>query len=266
MKLPKITTKQHELLRLFYRYRFLERSQIQAFLHHKDKRRSSSWLKDLREKHYIEWIYSPDDPIEKTKPAIYYLGLSGIRYLRDNDNYPPEELRKRYKESTRKSDFITRCLLVADCCLNAEVHSVDGVRYSYVTQTDYADEASEYHFLVKLQSQLCFTKQKGGTTINYLFEIFDSSLPNYQIRKRLREYVEYLSDGEWGSGTGDDESSPIVLLACPTIARLIYAKRYINKLLEDIYDDSVDDDIHIRLSTTDQVRRNGVTGKIWEEV
>ncbi len=50
-------------------------------MHHTDKRRISSWLKDLGEKQYIEWIYQADDPIESTKPAIYYLGLNGIRCL-----------------------------------------------------------------------------------------------------------------------------------------------------------------------------------------
>ena len=54
---------------------------IQKALNHKDKRRVQAWLKDLREKHYVEWIYSTDF-IEKTKPAIYYLGINGIRYLK----------------------------------------------------------------------------------------------------------------------------------------------------------------------------------------
>ena len=36
MKLPKITTKQEEILALLYRYRFLNRIQIQTLMHHKD--------------------------------------------------------------------------------------------------------------------------------------------------------------------------------------------------------------------------------------
>jgi hypothetical protein len=81
MKLPKITSKQQDIVELLYRYRFLNRIQIQSFMGHTDKRRVLAWLKDLREKQYVTWIYSTDFT-EKTKPAIYYLGLNGIRYLK----------------------------------------------------------------------------------------------------------------------------------------------------------------------------------------
>ncbi|HUD81633.1 MAG TPA: replication-relaxation family protein, partial [Patescibacteria group bacterium] len=123
MKLSPITAKQQDILKLLYKYRFLNRIQIQALMGHKDKRRSSRWLKDLREKNYIEWIYSTDFT-EKSKPAIYYLEIDGIRYLRTTDEYPPEELRKRYRESSRKPDFIARSTFIADCCLNLEAKTV----------------------------------------------------------------------------------------------------------------------------------------------
>ena len=84
MKLPPTTPKQQDILKLLYRYRFANRIQLQEFMGHKNKRRIAEWLKDLREKHYIEWIYSTDFA-EKTKPAIYYLGLNGVRYLKTVD-------------------------------------------------------------------------------------------------------------------------------------------------------------------------------------
>src|SRR5690348_2136007 len=104
-ELPKLTKKQSEILRLLYRFRFLNRIQIQAFLEHKDPKTINLWLRDLRAKGYVEWIYSTHFA-EKTKPAIYYLALNGVRHLRtltrktkDDDDkpvtlplYPPEEL------------------------------------------------------------------------------------------------------------------------------------------------------------------------------
>ena len=84
MNLPKITTKQSDILKLLYTYRYLDRKQIQLAMNHTDKRRILAWLKDLREKHYVEWIYSTDFA-EKTKPAIYYLGLNGVRYLKTQE-------------------------------------------------------------------------------------------------------------------------------------------------------------------------------------
>ncbi|HEU4965914.1 MAG TPA: hypothetical protein VFT53_00345, partial [Candidatus Saccharimonadales bacterium] len=58
MKLPDITAKQVAILELIYRFRFVNRIQIQALMHHRDYRRINAWLKDLREKQYVEWIYS----------------------------------------------------------------------------------------------------------------------------------------------------------------------------------------------------------------
>ena len=66
MKPLKITNKQEEILWLLYTYRFLNRIQIQALMGHKGKRRIAEWLKDLRDKEYVHWIYS-DHFLEKTK-------------------------------------------------------------------------------------------------------------------------------------------------------------------------------------------------------
>ena len=128
-ELPKLTKKQQEILKLLYSFRFLNRIQIQAFLNHKDPKTINLWLRDLRAKGYVEWIYSTHFA-EKTKPAIYYLSLNGVRYLRtltrknqDGDmlpTYPPEELRKRYKEPTRSQTYIAHCILIADCCIALE--------------------------------------------------------------------------------------------------------------------------------------------------
>ena len=68
-QIPKITRKQREILDLIYSHRFLTRIQIQAFLKHKDKKTINLWLKDLRSKNYINWIYDKDNFVEKTKPA-----------------------------------------------------------------------------------------------------------------------------------------------------------------------------------------------------
>jgi hypothetical protein len=154
MNLPKITKKQQEILKLLYRYRFLNRIQIQSLMGHKDYKTINLWLKNLREKEYVAWIYSTHFA-EKTKPAIYYLGLNGIRHLKqltttgEDGNkqpaYAPEELRKRYRESTRSQTYIDHCVLLADCCITLQQHSIKTVGYYYQTEADYLLESSYYH-------------------------------------------------------------------------------------------------------------------------
>jgi hypothetical protein len=264
MKIPSITKKQQDILKLLYAYRYLDRKQIQLSLNHTDKRRVISWLKDLREKKYVEWIYSTDF-VEKTKPAIYYLGINGIRYLKTLDRYPIEELRKRYRDTGRSRTFIDRSLLVADCCLSLRAINTNGTSqasFNYIPETSYIDPDHDYHWLAEhevLRPNLCIVKRnkQGTITANYLLEIFDSSLPRYRMRYRLKKYVTYLEDGEW---EGDDPA-PIILLACPTITELIYAKRSTKKLIEDTYED----DLHIRFTTTELLRGEGIAAKIWEE-
>lgn len=263
--LPHITNKQQAILKLLYRYRFLDRLQIQAFMRHKNNRRIAEWLKDLRDKRYIEWIYDGDDFANKTKPAIYFLGLNGIRWLRNNEDYPSEELRKRYKESSRKQDFITRCLLIAGCCLNLETKTAKKTHYSFVNASDYTTPDSNYIFLSELQPHLCFVKTTPRNKNAYLLEIFNSSTPRYMVKKRLDDYVRYLKDNEWESETGDGES-PIVLIACPTIKDLAYAKRRTHKLLHNTWGEDIPEDIILRFAAIDKLKSAGVTGTIWEDV
>lgn len=274
MKLPITTPKQQALIRLIYRYRFLERKQIQSFLNHKDKRRVSSWLKELREKQFIDWFYEADNPNERSKPATYFLGINGIRFLRQFNEFPDEELRKRYKESTRQPDFIARCLLLADCCLHLEGRnkSDDDVTYTYFLEADYVDPGSDYFFLSEsefIRPNLCWMKEEetdeGLLETTYMLEVFDMTTPRYMVKKKLKGYVDYINRGEsdeWEREKGDDEL-PIVLIACPTLAELIYAKRYTRKLLEDnnLLDD---EDVRIRFATIHKIKKVGVTGMIWE--
>ncbi len=78
--------------------------------------------------------------------------------------------------------------------------------------------------LTELQPQLYFVKQSPKTKDSYLLEVFDPTTPRYKVKKRLKDYVTYLASGDWERETGDDEP-PVVLIACPTVAELIYTKR-----------------------------------------
>ncbi len=257
--LPSITTKQQAILKLLYKYRFLNRIQIQKLLNHKDKRRIISWLKDLREKQYVDWRYNANDFIAKSQPGIYYLSLNGIRYLRNLNEYPNEELRKRYKEPGRTQSFIDKCLLIADCCIALQTKSNDELQYDCVLPADYVDPNSEYHFLDEIKPHLFFSKQQNNETTNYLLESFEQTLPRYQLRKRLKDYVEYLSSGDWDDTFGPQ---PIVLFVCSTTAELLYVKRRVRKLFED-------EDIEnacIRVTTIEKLKAESVVGRIWEEV
>ncbi len=275
---PKITGKQREILDLLYTHRFLIRIQIQTILKHKDKKTINLWLRDLRAKAYINWIYNPDHFAEKTKPAIYYLGINGIRQLQNRDSHPAGEIRKRYREHERSQSFIDRCLLIADSCISLEDGSDESgypqTWYFYETEADYLSD-SYYHFLSDnelIHPHLCFSKEQYDglgephAVESYLLEVFDATLPRYRLRYRLKKYVEYLDEemDEWESETYGDPV-PIILLICPTTTDLIYAKRRTRGLIADIWERDDEDRPHMRFTTTEKLKEHGALGQIWEE-
>jgi hypothetical protein len=275
MKLPTTTTKQQEILKLLYRYRFLERKQIQKYLDHTNKSPSIRLLKDLREKQFIHWIYNPSDPGARIKPAVFFLSTHGIQLLRACDIFPEDELRKRHKDGTRQQDFIDRCLLLADCCLHLEARNKedgDKLHYNYSLEADYINPYSNFYYLDEnelIHPNIAFTKQlesdNESISQTYFVQVFDISTPPYIIKKKLRSFVEYLQDGEREDLHGDD-NLPIILITCPNIAKLIYAKRYVKKQLDDIYYHDIPEEIIIRFTTIDKLRAKGVTGVIWEDI
>jgi hypothetical protein len=167
---------------------------------HKDYKRINAWLSDLRANHYVEWIYSTGF-LEKSKPGVYYLGLNGIRWLKEHQDHPIEEYRKRYRESSRSKGFIDQCILVADCCIAMDKKSASNtnnsgkskVNYSYTTQADYADSDDGYHFLNEselIRPQLCYEKttetKDDVIATTYLLEVIEATMPRYRVRKRLK--------------------------------------------------------------------------------
>jgi hypothetical protein len=277
--LPHITQTQHKILDLLYEHRFLTRTHIQTMLHHKDKKTINLWLKDLREKDYISWMYNKDHFAEKTKPAVYYLGSNGIRHFLRGWFRPTEDVRTRYREHERSQSFIERCLTIADVCLSLESArneaSFPQSWYLYETEAEY-QTGSYYHFLSEselIKPHLCFCKElydgsdDPHAVESYLLEIFAATLPRYRLRSTLQHYVTYLEEeaDEWEEGSCGDPL-PYILLVCATLTDLIYAKRRTRGLLAEIWEPSDEYRPHIRFTTIDKLKMRGVLDRqIWEE-
>jgi len=266
-----ITQKQQEILTLLYKYRFLNRVQVQTFLNHKYHKRINDWLKDLNQKEYINRIYSTNFG-ENTKPAIYYIGLNGIRYLKSHEDCSLEVLRKFYRDKDRSESFIEQCLLVGDIVLNLRKASIQNkeekqLAYTVATATDLADPNYRFNFLTEIKVDIAIKRQsqkkteKSAETTYFLFWIISPTLPQYSIRKIMKGLIAFYFNSEWE--TTIDDTFPEIMFICPTLAILIYAKRMTRKLLEDNDDP---EDLHIQFTTIDQVKKHGATGEIWEAI
>ncbi len=263
MTLPAITKKQEEIITFIPRFRFMDRTHIQSFLKHKDKRRINSWVKDLTEKEYIRRIY--DNQIIGTNriPAIFSLENNGVRFIKDQGIYNNSFIHRLYWDKDRSESFIERSLLVATIGCELEKKNSDILHYEYKTESDTCDPDNPFHFLKSSQIplDLVFSKKEKGKRIKYfLLTLFDVTLPRYRIRKRIRDYKEFYFSNDWEDNM--DAPFPILFFVFKTKERMIYAKRYTKTL----FDDDKPRNLSFYFATTDDVRTDGVTGSIWEEV
>lgn len=256
--LQPITKQQRAILEHIFTYRFLTIKHLQAFLRHTHKLRIQVWLNDLTAKDYIHQIYDQKSVKATGTPAVYYIAVDGVRYVRSLNRYSESELRKRYPDTARSVSYIDHCLLVASCCATLQVSSDETKTYNWIAPTDYGlldASAARADFLREQQPHLFFTKETGEETTSYIVEHFHDRLPNTQIRRRLRALITHELYRY-------EDDRPILLLICDSLASLIYVKRYVRTLVRN------DDSEHpvVRVTTAEQVRAQGVTSPIWEEV
>ena len=256
MTLPTITNKQQSILILIYRFRFLNRTQIQTILKHKYHKRIIDWLNDLYKKEYLGRIYSKKLS-ENIKPAVYYVSTNGIKHLRKLE-FPDEQIKKLYREKERSENFISKYILLADICLDLQSKSNEKLRFAALTASDFANPASKHNFLVELGPDLVYMKEERSMKRYYLLKILEPTLPLYSIRKKIKNYFDFYFSNSWEDNT--KENFPTILVVCPTLAMLIDIKRFSKKLLSE-YDDI---DLRIKFSELKEVSEKGITGDIWE--
>lgn len=265
MIISKLTKKQKEILNLIPRFRFLNRIQIQQFLHHKYPKCINDWLRDLKEKQYLNWIY--DTSFEKkSKPAIYYAGINGIRYLKAEGNIPPSLIYKLYRDKNRSDNFISQCLLLADCFLTFRVRMVNGVNYVVTTASELENSYSPFHFLcqtkLEVHQVIKKTEIKNNQTMMkyFLIHAIEPTLPRYSLRRKLKDYVEFYHEGSWEDHVS--KTFPALHFICPDKPVLIYAKRYAKKIMDD---NDNPHDLHFCFATVGEIKKHGVNAGIWEE-
>jgi len=256
MTLPTITQKQQSILTLLYRFRFLNRIQIQKLLRHKYHKRIIDWLNNLTEKEYIGKIYSTKYG-EINKPAIYYISINGIRYLKAL-GYPAEQLNRLYKEKEKTESLVSKLILIADICLDLQNKNDNDIKYLSATNSDLADKNYKFNFLNEISPDLVFLKDSDGMKKYYLLEIFEPTLPQYSVRKKIKQYFDFYFSNTWEDNT--QETFPTLLLVCPTTPALISTKRFARKLLSE-YDEI---DLKIKFTENNKMQEVGVVGEIWE--
>ena len=253
------TPKQQEIIYLIYRFRFLNRIQIQTLLHHKDYRRINAWLKELTECNFLGRIYSKK-LLENTKPAIYYLSGKGMQWMEQKYKVSKQQVKKYYEDKERSQRFIYHCIFLGDLYLIVQSQTAVEERLELLTKADLTNEEYDYILHPLPDAYVVIHKEQEDKSKRYLLEILDEGIPRYAVKARLKQYIQYASYGDWERNT-DNIPFPIILLVCPNDRMKKYLYRYIPKLMEEEYVT-----IKFYLSTREKVKAQDLENGVWEKV
>lgn len=183
---PSITNKQKEILLLLYRFRFLNRIQVQKLLNHKSCKNTLVWLKDLTEKGYTERIFEKVPGINK--PAIYYVSKNGIKFLKSSQGVESEYLRKLYQENRRSNSFIEQAIQIADIYLELRAQNLPG--FKFYTQSDFPVRG----IIRELLPSFAYIQTEQDTIKQYSCELVKPGTPRFAIRARIQKYFEFFNE------------------------------------------------------------------------
>src|SRR6266498_943656 len=86
-KLPKITPSQKQIIKDIYKFRFIHTYQFQKLFNHTDPTMVKEWLKDLKDKKYIDTDYKRKDVEQNRIPAKYFLAPLGRKFLKEQNGF-----------------------------------------------------------------------------------------------------------------------------------------------------------------------------------
>jgi hypothetical protein len=247
--------RQTEILTLLYRFRFLNRLQIQTLLNHKSKSRILTWLNELITEQYIKQYF---DKQIAASISVYSLGPMGRKYLKQNADTLKINLAlldRIRREKSLSLTFRNHCLFLADIYLSLIQLTVKTkAKLHLYTATD----LSVIEDFIKPSPDLYFAiVEANGSTKRFFLDVLNDGAPKV-MRSRVRRYVNYFKSDEWQSNT--DKPFPEIILVCPNDRLKHHLFFYIQKQLID------EPDMNFYLSTRDQIKFKGVCIDVLQKV
>jgi|GEM_PF-948507 len=279
MELPKITPKQEDIIFTIFEYRFINRDQLQKVLGHKDAKRVNVWLKDLVSKNYLGRIYSKK-LFENTKPAIYYISLNGLRWIRENK--VPKKIRKNnkvlrnlYFEKNKSDTFINHCLYISGLYTNLAKNNfveevVEGTKYKSFTFSFtpkqrhlFIGPFKEYPKIIpdayiKVPDVLAKIKPKKIKSIadesnnkRYFLDLWDNHVPQYALRHRVNQIIEFY---DYDYPDAREKGFPTILFVFENPKRIRKVRTFIKDRLSSTGNE---DNLVFLLTTSKELKEKG---------
>lgn len=207
---PVITKQQLDILKLLYRFRFVNSRQVQLNLNQKNQRQARRALDALLRRQYIGRRYSAEDSL-RGRYATYFLRSEGIRLLRGHQpGVSSRILHNIHKDQKASNKFARHQLGVGDCDL--EFARLYGDRLEFFTRSELAD----YDYLLSPPPDAFMRLREGAVIKRFFLECYESNTPFSVLQQRVRAYLDYAGEGVWEDAT--DTKLPAVLAVCESKA------------------------------------------------
>jgi hypothetical protein len=246
-----LTDKQLTILKLLYRFRFLTSTHIQHLLNDKTSRLTNYHLKILATQNYINKHYTRTLG-SGNQPAIYFLASGSIKALQNSEGIESKTLQRIYREKIRSPQFISHALFIAQYYQYLLTESEKSKHtLHFFTKTDLLAHKYIIHPLPDAYFARVDEKKE---TKRYFVEVVEENAPRFALRKRIDQYNDYIEDGKFEEATS--HPFPSILFICPTIGIMIYLKKHLAR----VYEELSFDDVSIYLAT-----REGAFAGRWEK-
>jgi len=256
------THKQMDIIELVYKFRFINRKQIQTIFNYKDPKSVNPLLKDLVEHKYLNRIYS-HKLLENTKPAIYYLANEGIGWVRANYyDDEPKRVKRFYQDKHASDRFINHCIALCDLFLqwqgSRKTYPVDGYYFSTSTELWYDED------LQTIRPDAHIEIRENQIISTFFLDLIEPYVPMYAIRYRIDQYIDFRSNSRWWDVyTGSDLTSFVIRLIFPNQTKQRRMSKYIKEQLYRSFDT---ENLTFLLTTHKKALEEGVEADIWETI
>jgi DNA-binding HxlR family transcriptional regulator len=204
------STKQLDILSLLYRFRFATSNNLTQALNSKRTNTINQRLKLLLQQDYIGRKYEPSYRL-LGKHASYYLlpkGISALKQIPDN-KFDKTILHNIHKDKTASDQFIDYSLGIFSTYCQLKAKYGDSLHFFTKSQL-----ANKYDYFSEFLPSIYIRLDINGTEKDYFLEYLQTSKPYFTVIQRLKQYIEYASNGDWEAGTESD--FPKILLVCDT--------------------------------------------------
>lgn len=248
----KLKDRQLEILMLLYRFRFLNRIQIQKLLNHKNHTLVIHWLNELvKTKHIVSEFKRQLGNV----PSVYFLGTNGRKELMKKSDIKHKLLKRVYQEKKASSSFKNHCMAVADIYLSLlTLVKKNNAKLSFYTTVDLTD----MKYLVLPHPDVFLSIQQKELTKRYFLDVFNLQASEKWLYKRVKQYFKYYEEQYWQDH--NKNQFPEIIFVCfdeKTKKNLI---KNIKKGLEE------EENLLFSLIMVEEIKKKGISKQTLERV